>query len=120
MNSILILAALLVSWLQIPGGPWQVDQSTAAAAKSALASRFVTEASNRNDDTPRLDDFTFHFQGQVIDGRRLVYINAFCTAPTEAAATEWVYADDGGSCYFEAFFEPDTGKILSFQFNGVA
>jgi hypothetical protein len=119
MHSMLILVALLLHWLQVPGGDWQVGQDTLDSARTGLESRFLSEAAE-SEGAPKWSEYTFQYEGRIVDGRRLVYINAFCTDPPDTAATQWVNALDGGTCYFSAFYEPDTGKIVSFQFNGVA
>ena len=119
MTTCLLFAALLISWLEVPGGAWQVDEATLQTTQASLESRFREEGDRRGNTLPSWDSYTFQFQGRVLEGRRLVFVNASCTPPPEDAAREWVVAADGGECYFTAYVDPESG-VISFQFNGNA
>jgi hypothetical protein len=115
-----VLAALLLSWLQIPGGTWVIDEATTADAKRVLELALWDEMHGAGEELPAWSSYTFQFQGRTEDGRKLIYINALCSTPPETAATEWILVLDGGKCYFEAYYDPESKEIVSIQFNGVA
>jgi hypothetical protein len=52
-------------------------------------------------------------------GRNLLYINAFCEAPSYWR-TQIVIVTDGGSCFWQALYDPATGKYSDLTINGRA
>lgn len=59
--------------------------------------------------------------GIVSKGRRLIYINAFRgPKPPSNWLTEPVMACDGGSSFWGAIYDPETGNFSQLAFNGVA
>ena len=52
-------------------------------------------------------------------GRNLLYVNGFCKAPSYWH-TQLVIVLDGGSCYWQALYDPATDKYSNLRVNGRA
>jgi hypothetical protein len=66
------------------------------------------------------------YYGAVKNGVRVIYINAFCN-PIEPGnpayirqRKELVIGIDGGSCYFQVLYNPDTNEFFDLHYNGNA
>ena len=55
-----------------------------------------------------------------MNGKKVIFVNAFCSAPPDLVVTEVVEAYDGGACYFRAYWDPAEKIYLSVFFNGHA
>jgi hypothetical protein len=53
------------------------------------------------------------------EGRKLLYVNAFCEAPSYWH-TQLVIVDDGGSCFWQALYDPATDTYSHLTINGRA
>jgi hypothetical protein len=54
------------------------------------------------------------------DGKRKIFINAFCNAPPSPDwHTHLLLTADGGSCYWHATYDPVTKKYSGLEINGV-
>jgi hypothetical protein len=65
------------------------------------------------------------YAGQIVglefDGRGLVYGNFFCAPERhEGVGAELVMVLDGGSCYFQVWFDPESGDYPRVTINGEA
>lgn len=61
------------------------------------------------------------YVGIISEGRRLIYINAFRGPNTRKNwLTAPVIACDGGTSFWGAIFDPDTGEFSQLAINGVA
>lgn len=61
------------------------------------------------------------YAGLVIEGRALIFVNAFCFDSTDGRWTsEPVFVDDGGDCFFQVYWEPATGGFRELTINGEA
>ncbi len=70
----------------------------------------------------KLGGYALQFAGvEGPDGRPLMVINAFCHPENHPDwRTTWVGVDDGGDCYFEAYWERDTRRFRGVSINGIA
>jgi hypothetical protein len=53
------------------------------------------------------------------EGRKLLYVNAFCEAPSYWR-TQLVIVSDGGSCFWQALYDPATDTYSHLTINGRA
>ncbi|CEM58581.1 hypothetical protein [Xanthomonas campestris] len=67
-------------------------------------------------------DFDRQYVGVVVDGRELIYINAFKLpdSPSLKPATTAVGACDGGAAFWGALYDPQTGAFSEIAINGGA
>lgn len=117
------LAACVItvgSWLAVPGGSWEPTHHEVAEARSQLESYVSRQASLAKERLPDWSSYTFQYQGQALRGKRLIVVNAFCSAPPANAATDLVRVFDGGACYFTAHWDPDQKIFMDVAFNGHA
>jgi|SRR5690242_541380 len=119
------LAAIAIavgSWLHVPGGTWQPSAAVVADARAQLPAYAKQQASFKGLPLPSWSSYTFQYQGRTLpkSGRRVVYVNAFCTPPPSYAAQEFVSVTDGGTCYFEAYYDPAGKRFIGIAFHGLA
>lgn len=67
------------------------------------------------------DRYFRQYVGVVQNGKKLIYVNAFSD---ELPVTTWretlVVIMDGGTCCWQALFDPASGKFTSLRINGLA
>lgn len=116
------VAIAIGSWLHVPVGTWQPSAEVMAAAKSQLAGYAKQQASSKGLALRTWASYTFQYQGRTLpkSGRHVVYVNAFCTPPPSYAAQEFVLITDGGTCYFEAYYDPASKRFVGILFHGLA
>lgn len=73
----------------------------------------------RFDPPSPLWQYSVQYIGYVRDGVRLVYANGSCGYWPDVHE-RWIMAFDGGTCFFGASFDPDTGELYGPGFNGYA
>lgn len=69
---------------------------------------------------PKAADFDRQYVGIEMDGRQLIYLNAF-HLPDDAdidPARDAIRVCDGGAQFWGAVFDPASGRFLDVQFNG--
>jgi len=68
-------------------------------------------------------EYRFQYYGLREKGRRIVYLNAFCSAFWDAAPgwrESLVTVMDGGNCFFQAKVAADTLELIALDVNGEA
>jgi hypothetical protein len=102
-------------------GLHQASEADVAAAEGSLPAAFgASDRPEAKDVLERLDEYTRQYVGFERDGRRLVYVNAFCTDTGRDPSREIVAVLDGGDCFWQAQVDPATGAVVSLSINGVA
>ena len=75
-----------------------------------------------------LNKFAFQYLGVTIDGKRFIYVNAFCIGDKnddskfqmhEKWKTDPIVMCDGGDCYWGVLFDLDKLKFKDLAINGV-
>ena len=120
MLSVSALAIMVGSWIFVPGGDWQPSENEIADAKAKLRPYAIAQAKHRNDKLPPWERYTFQYQGLVQDGRKVIYVNAFCSEPPDFSAEQMVVVFDGGVCFFQAYYDTATKSFIRLTFNGVS
>jgi hypothetical protein len=75
------------------------------------------------DDKPvgNLSEYGRQYFGVTKKGRKLIYLNAFCNP---SRFDQWkkriILVKDGGSCYFQVYFDPATKEFIHLHYNGQA
>jgi len=118
-----VLAALTIaigSWLGVPGGSWMPATADIAPVKAQLENYVRKEAESRGEMLPAWNSYTFQFQGQTLEGRKVIFVNGFCSKPPPDADKQVVLVLDGGACYFRAYWDSATQSFAGLQFNGHA
>lgn len=68
----------------------------------------------------QLDEYKRQYIGVVFEGNKVVYANYFCDETGLDWKKEFVMVLDGGACYFQFKFDPNTGEFFGLQVNGEA
>lgn len=67
----------------------------------------------------RLNEYKRQYIGLVWDGKKVIYANFFCSDQPDWKEN-FVLVMDGGACYFQFKFDPNTGKFFQLEVNGEA
>ena len=68
----------------------------------------------------RLNEYNRQYAGLILNGKKFVYANYFCTSTGTDWKQDFVFVLDGGDCYFQFKYNADTGEFFDLQVNGEA
>ena len=106
-------------WIQMSGGAWEAQALPFREIEKSLRP-LVIAASQGMGRIPEWKTYTFQYQGQHTPlGRRYVYINAFCDLPKNHPSDTWVLVLDGGACFFQAKYDPESKQLYDVSVNGI-
>ncbi|HIE53893.1 MAG TPA: hypothetical protein EYP90_01715 [Chromatiaceae bacterium] len=116
----------LTAWVYIPGGIWHPSQQVVRAAASRLKPVVEKRAAYVRAALPDWSKYTFQYQGLTFRGKKVLYVNAYCRPLVPPGVKlkhrviikRFVRVNDGGSCYFQAYYDPVAKKYLLVGFNG--
>ncbi len=108
-------------WIQVSGGPWVASAKTLHAVQERLESHVRTQAQAAGRSLQDWNTYTFQYQGQAVDGRRYLLVNALCSIDVNVNLHErFVVVLDGGSCYFSVKYDPSLERFYDLVINGDA
>jgi hypothetical protein len=107
------------SWIQVPGGDWQPSPEVMHEVGGGLRAAAEAESARTQHAMQPWSGYTFQFQGVTEQGRRQVLVAASCRPLPEDASKRWLVVYDGGTCYFAAYYDPDTQRFVRVRFHGV-
>ena len=108
-------------WIEVEGGAWVVPPAVLAAMAAGLqaeADRHWGMGRRRP-----LGDYTIQYQGQRKDGQRSIRLGGACSSQgvkADELKKRFRLVFDGGTCFFEATYDPEVGRFLDFAFHGYA
>lgn len=110
----------LPNWYEVAGGQWKVPTATLVQAAS-----HVQEAANNvpwRGAARAVGDYHVQYQGEIKDGRKLVRLMGACKSfeGQTDMTSHWLVMMDGGTCYYQAEYDPASKTYVYFAFNGVA
>jgi hypothetical protein len=121
MNLSVALMVLASSWTHVPdGAAWIVPDATLEEVQSNIKSAAHKFALAHHVKVPKWSGYSFQFQGRYVDGRPVVFVNAYCWKPDDHPEDEFVIMSDGGACYFETSYDPKKKSFGPFAFHGSA
>lgn len=102
---------------------WTPAQESVFALEDGVAV-FLQENSDRfyEQGTPvweRLDEYNRQYIGIVLDEKRIVYANFFCSSYDIDWREEFVMVLDGGDCFFQFKYDVDSDTLFDLQVNGI-
>jgi len=106
-------------WILVPGGSWTPTSRQRNAIRGRLVSFVEGQASAEHAKLHNWSSYTFQYQGQRKNNRKLVFLNAFCISPPKYARRQFVSVDDGGACFFHFYYDPERKLFLDLSFNGL-
>jgi hypothetical protein len=101
---------------------WVPSAGTIAAAEAQLSSHVQALPAEGNERLKSsLSSYGRQYVGVTKSGVRVLVINGFCGGlDFPRARTEFVMVADGGSCFFQAYYDADAAKLMYVDVNGVA
>lgn len=101
-------------------GAWTPTPAQIATMEAAMPA--FLEASGEFSDRAigRLPEYIRQYAGVTLDGRDLIFVNAFCDGAEQDWTTEPVFVMDGGDCFFQVRYDPATAQFVNLMVNGDA
>jgi hypothetical protein len=100
---------------------WTPAESDIFSAEKALTP-FLKQSHNPK--TPeilkKLDTYKRQYRGVVLHGHKQIFIRFFCEISSDSWMTEEAIIVDGGSCFFNLQYSPETKTFSHFWVNGQA
>ena len=112
------------SLLGLQGPYWTPTEQQVAELEKVLA-EYVRSISNAHYDrlTLNLSTYKRQYLGITSSGKEVIYVNAFCDAywsRDNTWKTDLVFVLDGGECFFQLTYDPESKEILEFNVSGEA
>jgi hypothetical protein len=106
-------------------GTWEPSMADIYKLEASLRQVSSLKATNWPADSDiRIDHPEQYFRqyvGVTRKGKKLIYVNAFCDAiPISYWRETLVRIMDGGTCCWQAFYDPTVGRFTALTINGVA
>ena len=98
---------------------WTPSVAEAAALEAALPCYLATRRGHLRELSRPLSEYQRHFVGMERGGRRVLFMAAFC----EHFGDDWtqpIQVDDGGDCFFEVWYDPDSATVTAHMVHGDA
>ena len=107
-------------FVRAPGPYWTPGQEQIDQLERKLPAYLKYQYKNHSRH-PKIDlsKYKRQYFGYSLDGKKVIFVNAFCHSFDYWKKT-YVFVFDGGQCFFQATFDPETGNFLSFSVNGDA
>lgn len=130
MKTLLIFTLLLIfgsvnaaenKWYLYKSGAWTPSLEILSKIKANLKEFVEPQAASQMQPISDWDRYVFQYYGTVLGGEKVVEIHAFCSIEEPNKLTQELYMVlDGGSCYFQLFYHPNSEEFTGLQINGVA
>jgi hypothetical protein len=114
-----LLSAKLPRGIVESQGTWNPSAADIAKAENSIAQIAMLPGNYTQVHIDHPDTYFRQYVPIQQAGRRLLYVNAFCEAPSYWR-TQLVIVMDGGTCYWQALYDPATNKYSSLTINGRA
>jgi len=103
-------------WFEVDNGSWAPSTETIADIRQQIES-FVSMQTRAEGLTLRdWGSYTFQYQGQKENGRKFVFINAFCVNDKTAQLKKrMLQVTDGGTCFFNLKFDPQKKRFFDLR-----
>ena len=107
-------------FVRFPEPYWTPSQEQIDKLERMLPA-FVKAQSKNHSRHPKikLSKYKRQYFGYSLNGKKVIYVNAFCHAFAYWEKT-FLLVEDGGQCFFQATFDPESDKFISFNVNGEA
>jgi hypothetical protein len=108
-------------WFQVEGGSWVPSPQLIAKVKGTLETSARKLAALEKRNLLEWKKYTFQYQGQTTHKKKVIFINAFCIKNSEIQPTKrMVQVMDGGACFFNVSYDPETDSYFDLSINGEA
>jgi hypothetical protein len=107
-------------WIKV-NGSWEPAEAIVRDLQAELEPYAKKMAQIQHRDLKSWEQYVFQYQAQEAKGRRYILVNALCQVfPKRDLAKELVLVRDGGSCYFNAKYDPERRQFYELMINGEA
>lgn len=106
--------------IEVPGPFWTPSQEQVNTLEKSLPA-YLNEQSKIHPKLLKIElpKFKRQYFGYSLNGKKVIYVNAFCHS-FDYWKTTFVFVFDGGECFFQVTFDPAAGKFVNFSVNGDA
>ena len=109
-------------WVKVSGGAWSPTHRQLQELRRRFRERIEARARKIQASMSPWSWYTFQYQGQLLQGKRVVFVWGFCqmdaSYPRSKLATQFYFVADGGGCYFRAWWSPKSKSFARIMFNG--
>ena len=107
-------------FINVPGPYWTPSKEQVDKLEKKLPA-YLKNQSNTNSKALEIDlqKYKRQYFGYSLSGNKVIYVNAFCDY-FDYWKTTFVFVFDGGQCFFQATYDPESDKFVSFGVNGEA
>ncbi len=114
-----LLSANLPRGLVASQGAWTPSATDISKAENSIAQIATLPANYARVHIDHPEGYFRQYVPIRQAGRKLLYVNAFCEAPSYWR-TQLVIVSDGGTCFWQALYDPATDKYSNLTVNGRA
>jgi len=108
-------------------GTWALSQSDVDGLESNIshiADIPFPHPAYKGSQIPHPEKYYRQYAGVILNGRKIIYINALCEAAGNDGESYWrekfVFVYDGGKCFWNVRYDPETKIFSLLQVNGLA
>jgi hypothetical protein len=101
-------------------GSWTPTEEQIATLESELPAFLKSAPGAEPDLHERVSGYHRQYFGYVIEGRALIFVNAFCDSFDGDWRSNAVFVMDGGDCFFSVSYDAVKGEFLDLRINGDA
>jgi len=134
INIIAAATIALGTWIYVPGGTWVPSKQVVNTAAASLERAVKAQATKEHRSLSAWSGYTFQYQGRTLqvqgkhhESVEVLFVYGFCPQPpaaqkwvSEHGHEEFLLVNDGGTCYFRAYYDPAIKKYIGVVFNGIA
>lgn len=111
------------SWTKVDGGTWNPSDKILSTIKIHLEPYMKSQEKVFGRSLKKWNTYRLQYQGQEEQGRKFVYINAFCSLHNPKGVNlskDFVLVHDGGGCFFQLKYDLIANKFFDVFINGEA
>lgn len=109
------------NWYLVRGGTWEVPLATVREMLPLVDAKI---GSNKSfGDKARTAGYAIQFRGETRDGHPVVRLAGACsmeTIPAWQLSSQFLNVQDGGTCFFDAEYDPESKRLSHFNYHGYA
>ena len=106
-------------WIHVEGGNWIPTPEEFSLIKQHMKAYVSNQAQAKGRQLREWASYTFQYQGQIEKGKEFIFINAFCIKTSGRPLNKlMLFVADGGPCFFNVRYDPETGQFFNLLING--
>jgi hypothetical protein len=111
--------------LEDAGPYWTPTAQQIEKLESRLAAYLAANPPQDGHPVINILEYGRQYVGVTRAGKKAIFLNAFCPsylslAKDKSWLKELVQVEDGGSCFFQVYFDPESSEFSALLYNGVA